>query len=300
MCRCWVSAGKFSHCSFTTLGADPFQAHAPSWQHTHPAEASATLQVKITTNPKKPNKTKSQKIPCTLHEILFFSSREALFNRLPAVFFMTASVYFTRLFSSNIQSLLQLSVLLLLSLTWHTLASQKQEKKKIRCWRTSGQLKSCVCTQSWQCMVKPSHPPHPCSIVHAVLHQCSNCVPMPAGTQLASSRLHMGSATPQATGGEQNPCRAHHLLWQARLAGCNAGISAATAAAILCLPSSMPFKGLLEAQKYTEITWMGSRTPDNRDFQKLWRIQRCQQVPCTLLLSSIFHVVPEFPFAVKS
>lgn len=55
-----------------------------------------------------------------LHEILAFSSREALFNRLSALFFMTASVSFYQafFFPAAIQSPLWLALESDLVLTW--------------------------------------------------------------------------------------------------------------------------------------------------------------------------------------
>lgn len=107
-----------------------------------------------------------------LHEILSFSLREALFNRLSTLFFITASVYFIRLFSSNIQNLLQH---LLSSLIWCSLAQQNQPIMKIRYRRTSKRSRLCVYAKLAACSAatSPSSAHHAgCGISQAMLHQC--------------------------------------------------------------------------------------------------------------------------------
>lgn len=84
------------------------------WVHTFPSTCGLTATrapnwgFSSFTGQNKHNKL--QKIQYLLHEMLAFSSREALFNRLSALFFMTASVsFYQAFFSSNTQSLLRLA-----------------------------------------------------------------------------------------------------------------------------------------------------------------------------------------------
>lgn len=73
-----------------------------------------------------------------------------------------------------------------------------------------------------------------------------------------------------------------------------------------CSSSSCPLPPVIHVLQGfasgTEAHWnhLRSSTPDHWDFQNLQGMQRCQQVPCTLLLPSILHMAPGFPFAVES
>lgn len=81
---------------------------------------------------------KPQKIQYMLHEILAFSSREPLFNRLPALFFMTASVSFYQAF---FPATYRAFCVALLSWIWFSLAQLKQKIMKRRCWQASKGLR---------------------------------------------------------------------------------------------------------------------------------------------------------------
>lgn len=73
-----------------------------------------------------------------LHEILAFSSREALCNRLSALFFMTASVSFYQAFFPATD---RAFCGLLWSWIWCSLAKLKQQIMKTICWPASKGLR---------------------------------------------------------------------------------------------------------------------------------------------------------------
>ena len=125
-----------------------------------------------------------------MHEILSFSSREALFNRLSALFFMTASVYFIGLFSSNTHSLLRCS---LLSLIWCSLAQQKQQIVKMRSWRTRRRLRLCVCAELPVRGAAPHPHPHP-----RVARAAASPVPRRTSAETESQR-RQGPSGPRAS-----------------------------------------------------------------------------------------------------
>jgi len=178
---------------------------------------------------------------------------------------MTASVYFIGLFSSNTHSLLRCS---LLSLIWCSLAQQKQQIVKMRSWRTRRRLRLCVCAELPVRGAAPHPHPHP-RVARAAASPVPRRTSAETESQRAPSQLRTGSAAPKTPGEEQNPHNVPCLQRCTSLAGPSAWISAAAAAAVLCLPSSMSSKGLLVVWKHAEITGVGSSTPSRWHFQNL-------------------------------
>lgn len=89
MCQSEGIIGKFSHCISTAWGLQP----SPHDNSKHATEASVTLAQEV-----QNYQNKTQLMQCARHEIFSFSLGAALFSRLPALFLMTESVYFIRLF----------------------------------------------------------------------------------------------------------------------------------------------------------------------------------------------------------
>lgn len=98
MCQSEGIIGKFRHCISTAWGLQP----SPHDNSKHATEASVTLAQEV-----QNYQNKTQLMQCARQEIFSFSLGAALFSRLPALFLMTESVYFIRLFSCSLQRLLQ-------------------------------------------------------------------------------------------------------------------------------------------------------------------------------------------------